>query len=70
MVEKDPGIKKEWFITNRKGSVDDYYTTTSKKTLGAGTYGSVIKVQVKDAKNVYRAIKIIPKNKVKDPSRF
>jgi len=45
----DVFIKKDWFIQKREGSIDDFYTTTSKKTLGAGTYGSCIKVKSKDS---------------------
>ena len=37
--------------------------------LGAGTYGSVVKAKIKGTKTV-RAIKIIPKQKVKHADRF
>jgi calcium-dependent protein kinase len=37
--------------------------------LGSGTYGQVIKGKLKGTKT-FRAIKIIPKNKVKNPDRF
>ena len=39
------------------------------KVLGSGTYGSVIKATMKGSK-VARAVKIIPKSKVKNPERF
>lgn len=47
MDDKHVTVKREWFINKREGQIDDWYTTTSKRTLGAGTYGSVIKVKVK-----------------------
>jgi hypothetical protein len=62
-------MKKDWFISARPGTIDTYYTTTSKKTLGSGTYGSCIKVKSKETGD-FRAVKIIPKKKVKDPERF
>jgi calcium-dependent protein kinase len=39
------------------------------QVIGSGTYGSVIKGKKKNTK-IVRAIKIIPKNKVKNPERF
>ena len=26
-------IKKDWFITKKEGSIDEYYLTTSKKVI-------------------------------------
>jgi calcium-dependent protein kinase len=40
-----------------------------KKAIGTGSYGSVIKAFVKGTK-IARAIKIIPKSRVKNPERF
>ncbi len=37
--------------------------------LGQGTYGQVVKAKLKGTKQ-YRAIKIIPKCKVRNPDRF
>ncbi|KAL4486032.1 hypothetical protein ABPG72_003966 [Tetrahymena utriculariae] len=62
-------VKKQWFIKSQTGKVDDFYQAASKKTLGQGTYGSVIKVKLKNS-NQQRAIKIIPKSRVKNPQRF
>lgn len=41
----------------------------SLKLIGSGSYGTVIKATLKQTK-IKRAIKIIPKNKVKNPERF
>lgn len=43
--------------------------TVYAQVLGSGTYGSVIKATMKGSK-VARAVKIIPKSKVKNPERF
>ena len=37
--------------------------------IGSGTYGSVVKATLKGTKN-HRAVKVIPKSKVKNPDRF
>lgn len=46
-----------------------YIKNNKEKTLGTGSYGSVIKAKLKGS-NIYRAIKIIPKSRVKNPSRL
>lgn len=38
--------------------------------LGSGSYGDVIHANVKGCKSQLRAIKVIKKSKVKDPTRF
>lgn len=43
--------------------------TINWQVLGSGTYGSVIKAKVKGTK-IWRAVKIIPKGKVKDPLKL
>lgn len=63
-------VKKTWFIQSREGKVEDFYNTkANKEVLGTGTYGSVVKATTKDG-NQPRAIKIIPKGKVRDAERF
>jgi len=63
-------IKKTWFIQSREGKIEDFYNTKNfKEVLGSGTYGSVIKASTKEG-NQLRAIKVIPKSKVKDAERF
>jgi calcium-dependent protein kinase len=57
-------VKKEWFIKTNTGRVDEKYEIDAKKVLGSGTCGQVLKARIKNTK-MYRAIKIIPKNKVK-----
>lgn len=46
-----------------------YQTIYQIKILGSGTYGQVVKAKLKGSK-ITRAIKIIPKSKVKNPDRF
>lgn len=69
MADNKVVVKKQWFIKSQTGKVDDSYQAASKKTLGQGTYGSVIKVKLKNG-NQQRAIKIIPKSRVRNPQRF
>eukprot|EP01017_Pseudomicrothorax_dubius_P031206 TRINITY_DN395_c0_g1_i1.p1 TRINITY_DN395_c0_g1~~TRINITY_DN395_c0_g1_i1.p1 ORF type:complete len:456 (-),score=148.35 TRINITY_DN395_c0_g1_i1:194-1561(-) len=62
-------IKRQWFIQTRPGRVTDYYEYTDRDALGAGTYGSVFKATLKGSNQV-RAVKVIPKAKVKNQERF
>lgn len=63
-VDNDVIIKKQWFIGQRSGGIEQYYSFDSKKLLGQGSYGSVTKGTVKGS-TLKRAIKIIAKSKVK-----
>lgn len=65
----DITLKKTWFIKNREGRIEQVYDMNTKKVLGSGTYGSVIKATIKGSKQG-RAVKIIPKSKVKNPEKF
>ena len=63
-------INKKWFINVNQGkSIQDVYDIPKKKSskglLGEGTYGNVYKATHKISKQV-RAVKIIPKRKVKN----
>jgi len=40
-----------------------------KKFIGSGSYGDVVKATMKGT-NIKRAIKVIKKSKVKNPTRF
>ena len=60
-------VKKDWFVSSG-GNIKDRYEMDTK-TVGGGTYGKVVKGKVKGTKDV-RAIKIIPKSKVRNPERF
>ena len=79
-------LKKQWFITSKSSKIENYYLFDPKKALkillfdifllffnykliGSGTYGTVIKATLKGSSQK-RAIKLIPKNKVKNPERF
>jgi len=69
MESKDLKVKKEWFIEKGEGSIYDSYEIDERMVLGVGSYGKVIKAKNKHTKAV-RAIKIIPKAKVKNHERF
>jgi len=63
-------VKKTWFIKSKEGKIEDYYSFRPEKDLlGQGTYGNVIKATTKDTTQP-RAIKIIPKIKVRNQDRF
>lgn len=51
------------------GKIEQFYDINLKKVIGSGTYGSVVKATLKGTKNS-RAVKVIPKSKVKNPDRF
>jgi calcium-dependent protein kinase len=71
MVSKndDITIKKQWFINTNAGKITDFYDLDPKKSLGSGSYGNVFKAKKKGTK-IVRAIKQIPKNKVKNQDLF
>ena len=69
MEKNDLKLKKEWFIEQGSGKIEDNYEIDERMELGQGTYGRVIKAKNKTTK-VVRAIKIIPKAKVKNHERF
>lgn len=52
-----------------EGKIEQFYDINLKKVIGSGTYGSVVKATLKGTKNT-RAVKVIPKSKVKNPDRF
>ncbi|KAL4463768.1 hypothetical protein ABPG72_022822 [Tetrahymena utriculariae] len=65
----DVFVKKQWFIKSNLGKLEDYYEFDTRKILGSGTYGNVYKAKKKDSK-IIRAVKQIPKSKVKNAERF
>ncbi|EGR31676.1 protein kinase domain protein [Ichthyophthirius multifiliis] len=67
--KQDVYLKRQWFITSSKGKLYENYDIDQKKVLGSGTYGSVFKAKKKDSK-IIRAVKQIPKSKVKNTERF
>lgn len=69
MAEQGIYLKKQWFIKSNNGKVEDHYDVDPKKVLGSGTYGMVFKAKKKGTK-ITRAIKQIPKKKVKNQERF
>lgn len=69
MAEQGIYLKKQWFIKSNNGKIEDSYDIDPKKVLGSGTYGMVFKAKKKGTK-ITRAIKQIPKKKVKNQERF
>jgi calcium-dependent protein kinase len=65
---KEGGIGRSQFILDRPGRIQDTYSMDKKK-LGEGTYGSVCRSTHKSTK-VVRAIKTIPKGKMRNVERF
>ncbi|KAM3143654.1 hypothetical protein pb186bvf_004150 [Paramecium bursaria] len=61
-------LKQQWFVWSKDQKIDEVYDMENKKVLGSGIYGQVIKV--KDKQKQIRAIRIIPKTKIKNPTRF
>ena len=64
-------MKKQWFIANKVGRIEDQYEFDSK-ALGTGAFGTVMKGRLKGqtSENAWRAVKKIPKRKVNDRSEF
>jgi calcium-dependent protein kinase len=58
-------IKREWLISSHPENIRDHYTFLNQ-TLGEGSYGFV-KVATRNSDGVRRAIKIIPKKRIKRP---
>lgn len=70
MVDITLVVGKKWFVTSKIEKIEDYYDFDFEKdSLGRGTYGSVVKAISKEGRQP-RAIKIIPKAKVKKPERL
>jgi calcium-dependent protein kinase len=65
---KEGGIGRSQFILDRPGRIQDVYSMEKKK-LGEGTYGSVCR-GTHQATKVVRAIKTIPKGKMRNLERF
>ena len=61
----DNPVKREWLISSHSENIRDHYQFLNK-TLGEGSYGFV-KVAQRRQDNALRAIKIIPKKKIKRP---
>ncbi|CAK88776.1 unnamed protein product (macronuclear) [Paramecium tetraurelia] len=68
-MDQEVFLKKQWFIMTHEGKIEQFYDINLKKVIGSGTYGSVVKATLKGTKN-QRAVKVIPKSKVKNPDRF
>ncbi|CAD8100790.1 unnamed protein product [Paramecium sonneborni] len=68
-MDQDVFLRKQWFIMTHEGKIEQFYDINLKKVIGSGTYGSVVKATLKGTKN-QRAVKVIPKSKVKNPDRF
>lgn len=61
-------LNKELFIKERTGDITDFYDF-SEQPIGEGAFGEVYKGTEKKTKEI-RAIKKIPKTKIKNPQRF
>ena len=77
-MEGDVTLRKQWFIKSKTGNIEDTYEIDNKKVvdveiqpLGTGAFGTVLRGRVKGTGEAgWRAIKKIPKRKVKDPQEF
>lgn len=69
MNSDDLIVKKQWFIREKPGSIQQYYDLNTKNQLGQGAFGSCFLVKLKNS-NITRAVKTIPKNKITDPKTF
>jgi len=67
MAEAKVVIKKQWFVNSQVGNIKDDYEFYEE--LGSGAYGSVYKAKHKELGEI-RAIKTIPKNRIKDYESF
>jgi hypothetical protein len=71
MDKNDIVLKKSWFIANKIARIEEAYEFESK-ALGTGAFGTVMKGRLRGqtSETAWRAIKKIPKKKVKDRSEF
>ncbi|CAG9335437.1 unnamed protein product [Blepharisma stoltei] len=60
-------IKKQWFITSQSADITSVYEF--ERELGSGAYGKVF-LGREISTNIYRAIKVVQKNRVKDYDTF
>jgi len=65
---KEGGIGRSQFILDRPGRIQDVYSM-EKRNIGTGSFGSVCRGSHKATK-VLRAIKTIPKGKMRNTERF
>lgn len=77
-MESEVTLRKQWFIKSKTGNIEDVYEIDNKKVrnftiqpLGTGAFGTVLRGRIKGTGEAgWRAIKKIPKRKVKDPNEF
>lgn len=70
-------FKQLWFSWTKTGRISDQYELEGKKVpslfaqvIGSGKYGQVVRVKDRSNNRIYRAMRIIPKSKVRNPDRF
>lgn len=66
---EDLKIKKGFFVQNSQENIEGVYQFDKTKLLGEGGFGRVFKA-VHNITKQSRAIKVIPKSKIKDPAKF
>ena len=71
MEKGDLVLKKQWFIANKMGKIEDVYEFDAK-AIGTGAFGTVLKGRPKGLTSdaSWRAVKKIPKRRVSDRSEF
>lgn len=62
-------LKKKWCIQSSSSKISDNYDYKEADLLGEGAFGTVFKGTHKITQNT-RAIKMVPKSKIKDQERF
>jgi calcium-dependent protein kinase len=62
-------IQKRWFIKEKAGKIEDFYLFNPNKPMGEGATGAVFSAKHRTTK-FQRAIKRIPKRKVKNSQRL
>jgi len=67
MVFLEQGWENQWFLWNIGKEGNLFYVS---KVIGSGRFGQIIKVKEKGNYKLFRAIRIIPKSKVRTVDRF
>lgn len=68
-MEESLILRKDWFVIANDQNIEEFYNLKAGVMLGSGAFGKVVMAKKKNT-DLFRAIKIIPKNTVKKNTKF